>query len=475
MMMTQLPMEAVRTEVYDNILGTIGNTPLVRLNSLTDELRCTIYAKVEFFNPGGSVKDRIGPAIIEEAESSGRLGPGGTIVESTSGNTGVGLAIAAAIKGYKTIFVMPDKMSDEKIQLLRAFGAQVVVTPTAVEPADPRSYYSVAKRIVDETPNAILANQYHNPVNPQAHLESTGPELMAQMGDRLTHLVAGMGTGGTITGVGRYLKQQLPHVKIVGVDPVGSILYELHRSGKEVQAEGYKIEGIGEDFLPTTLDLDVVDHVIQVDDKESFLMTRRLVKEEGIFAGGSCGAAIAGALKFARKHNLGENDTMVVILPDSGSRYLSKIFNDNWMQENGYLDRPRATIRAADISANKKTHTEIVTVRADDIMEDVVALMKQHQISQVPVVDDGGKLKGVVTEVDLLNHMLMADHEHGPGESIASILNPEPLVVKPSTTLESLMQSFKRAGLAVIVDETELVTGILTKIDLLDYLASQAE
>lgn len=466
---------AAGTQVYDNILGTIGKTPLVKLNFLPGELACTVYAKIEFFNPGGSVKDRIGPAIIEDAERSGQLKPGGTIVESTSGNTGVGLAIAAAIKGYQTVFVMPDKMSDEKIQLLRAYGAQVVVTPTAVEPEDPRSYYSVAKRLVEEIPNAILANQYHNPVNPQAHMESTGPELLAQIGDRMTHFVAGMGTGGTITGVGRYLKEHSPHVEIIGVDPIGSILYELHRSGNVVAAEGYKIEGIGEDFLPSTLDLSLIDHVVQVTDRESFLMTRRLVKEEGIFAGGSCGAALAGALKFAREQKLGARDTLVVILPDSGSRYLSKIFNDNWMIENGYLERPRASIRAADIQAAKQTHTEIVTAHPDDVMEDVVALLKTHQISQVPVVDTAGKLQGVVTEVDLLNHMLLTDHDHEPGESIASIIDSEPLVIKPNTTLESLMQSFKKAGLAVIVDETERVTGILTKIDLLDYLAAQTQ
>lgn len=366
-------------------------------------------------------------------------------------------------------------MSEEKIQLLRAYGAQVVVTPTAVEPEDPRSYYSVAKRLVEETPNAILANQYHNPVNPQAHIESTGPELMAQIGDQMTHFVAGMGTGGTITGTGRYLKKHLPNVKIIGVDPIGSILYDLHCTGNVVPAEGYKIEGIGEDFLPSTLDLSVVDHVVQVNDKETFLITRRLVREEGIFAGGSCGAALAGALKYAREQNLGEAHTLVVILPDSGSRYLSKIFNDNWMEENGYLDRPRVSVRAVDIHESKQTHTEIVTVNPQDVMEDVIALLKEYQISQVPVVDEDGKLQGVVTEVDLLNHMLLADHDHGPGEPIASIIDSDPLVIKPSTTLESLMQSFKQVGLAVIVDESEKVIGILTKIDLLDYLSSQVQ
>ncbi|MCB0026403.1 MAG: pyridoxal-phosphate dependent enzyme, partial [Anaerolineales bacterium] len=268
---------AALMSVHQSIMETIGNTPLVRLNSVASDVRCQMLAKVEFFNPGGSVKDRIGPAIIEDAERRGVLKPGGTIVESTSGNTGVGLAIAAAAKGYKCIFVMPDKMSQEKILLLRAFGARVVVTPTAVEPEDPRSYYSVAKRLVEETPGAILANQYHNPVNPQAHFETTGPEIWAQTAGKVTHFVAGMGTGGTISGTGRFLKSQNPRVKVVGVDPIGSILYELHRSGRYTTAESYKVEGIGEDFLPSTTDMSVVDTIVQVNDRESFMMTRRLV------------------------------------------------------------------------------------------------------------------------------------------------------------------------------------------------------
>ncbi len=335
-------------QIHNNILETIGNTPLVRLQSIARGLPGTIVVKVEFFNPGGSVKDRIGWRMIEDAEQSGKLKPGGTIVEATSGNTGLGLAIAAAIKGYRTIFVMPDKMSQEKIQVLRAFGARVVVTPTAVEPDDPRSYYSVADRFVEETPNAILANQYHNPVNPLAHFEATGPEIWEQTAGRITHLVAGMGTGGTISGVGRYLKKKNPDIQIIGVDPIGSILYELHRSGKMVKAESYKVEGIGEDFLPSTTDLDVIDTIVQVSDRESFLMTRRLVREEGIFAGGSCGSAVIGALKYVQDHPLGPDDVMVIVLPDGGARYVSKVFNDNWMRENGFLAQSWTQVRAGD-------------------------------------------------------------------------------------------------------------------------------
>ena len=457
-------------EMYDNILQTIGDTPLVKLNSIANDLPCTILVKVEFFNPGGSVKDRIGPAIIAEAERSGRLKPGGTIVESTSGNTGVGLAIAAAIKGYRTIFVMPDKMSQEKILLLRAFGARVVVTPTAVEPDDPRSYYKVADRLVEETPNAVLANQYHNPENPQAHYDSTGPELWRQTKGRITHFVTGMGTGGTISGTGKYLKEQNPHVKIIGVDPIGSILYELHKSGKYTKAEGYKVEGIGEDFLPSTTDLDVVDEIVQVNDKECFLMTRRLVREEGIFGGGSCGAAVSGAVKYAREHNLGQDDVMVVILPDSGSRYLSKIFDDEWMRENGYLEQSWVDFRAIDVQ-QAKPDDEIITARPTDKMADVVSKMKQYSVSQLPVLDENGRLMGVVTEIDLLNHMLVTNHaSHDPDESIASIVDTNVPTVRPGTSLETLMAIFSQHN-AVIIATEEQVQGILTKIDILDFLS----
>ncbi len=464
--------DPVKMDFHDSILTTIGDTPLVRLNSVTSGVDPLVLAKVEFFNPGGSVKDRIGWPIIEAAEREGRLRPGGTIVEATSGNTGVGLAIAAAIKGYRCIFVMPDKMSQEKILLLRAFGARVVVTPTAVEPEDPRSYYSVARRLVEETPNAILADQYFNPVNPEAHYETTGPEIWAQTAGRITHFITGMGTGGTITGVGRYLKERNPEIQVVGVDPIGSILYELHRSGAYTEAEGYKVEGIGEDFLPGTTDLGIIDEIVQVNDRESLLMARRLVREEGIFCGGSCGSAIAGALKYIQNHRLGPEAVVVVILPDSGSRYLSKVFDDGWMRENGFLDQVWSDIRAVDIQAQKASG-KIYTAQTSDLLRDVVSWMKEHNISQLPVVNEEGRLSGLVSEIDLLNHMLLSDHVHQPDETIEKMINTDVPVVGPNARLETLMTLFSDRPAVVIVDNDDRVEGILTKIDILDYLSSQ--
>ena len=458
-------------QFHESVLTTIGNTPLVRLNAVTGGTDALVLAKLEYFNPGGSVKDRIGWPIVEDAERDGRLRPGGTIVEATSGNTGVGLAIAAALKGYRCIFVMPDKMSQEKILLLRAFGARVIVTPTAVEPDDPRSYSSVARRLVEETPNAILANQYHNPINPQAHYDMTGPEIWAQTGGRITHFVAGMGTGGTITGIGRYLKERNPAVQVIGVDPIGSVLYELHRSGRYTQAEGYKVEGIGEDFLPGTTDLSIIDEIVQVNDRESLLMTRRLVREEGIFGGGSCGAAVVGTLRYVQQHRLGPEAVVVVILPDSGSRYLSKIFDDDWMRENGFLDQVWSDFRAGDIQ-ERKGSGQLYTARNSDRIRDVVAMMKEYNVSQLPVVNGDGRLRGLVSEIDLLNHMLQVDHVHQADETIAEMIDADVPVVGPNTRLETLMNLISNHPAVVIVAD-DRVAGILTKIDILDFLSSQ--
>lgn len=461
-----------KDRVYDDILQTIGKTPLVRLKRLGRNLPCPLYAKVEFFNPGGSVKDRIAVNIIEEAERSSRLKPGGTVVEATSGNTGVGLAIVCAKKGYRSIFVMPDKMSQEKIQLLRAFGAKVVITPTAVAPEDPRSYYCVADRIVAETPNAILANQYHNPENPRSHYLTTGPEIWEQTQGRVTDVVIGMGTGGTISGAGKYLKEQNPKIRIVGVDPVGSLLLETWKQGHisdDLQAKTYKVEGIGEDFLPSTLDLSVIDEVIQVGDKESFLWARRLVREEGIFCGGSSGTAIAAAMRYA--YGLTPDSLVVVVLPDSGTRYLSKFYDDNWMRENSFLETEWSETTLSDVLAVKSMQ-ELITVQADDHMTDVIALLKAHDISQVPVLFPDGRLAGLVTEVDLLKHMLENGHVHSTEETVAEIMSPAGAVFTSSAPLEAALPAIME-GQVALVTEMDRPIGILTKIDLLDYMAQR--
>lgn len=464
--------ESKEKRVFNNILGAVGNTPLVKLERIGKDLPVPLYAKLEFMNPGGSVKDRVGANIIEQAEKRGELKPGGTIVEATSGNTGVGLAIAAALKGYKTIFVMPDKMSNEKILLLRAYGAKVVITPTAVAPEDPRSYYEVAKRFARETPNAILANQYHNPDNPQTHIMTTGPELWEQTDGMVTDVIIGMGTGGTISGVGRYLKEKNPNIKIVGVDIEGSILTEIWQNKGKIPdgayPKTYKVEGIGEDFLPSTTDISVVDWIERAGDKESFLWARQLVRQEGIFAGGSSGSAIAGAVKYCRR--LSGDRLPVVILPDSGSRYLSKFYDDKWMREFGFLSMEFGETALGDLliaKPNKMLHTATI----GDSIRKVVSVMHQNAVSQMPVVGADGTLVGLIEEVDLLNHML-EKHDHSNEEKIDPLIQNAGAVFPPETPLEEAMPSLT-AGYALIIVEHSKPVGILTKIDVLDYVAGK--
>lgn len=460
------PLREAPERIFDSVLEAIGNTPLVRLHGVTRGVDADVLAKLEFLNPGGSVKDRIGPRMIQAAEEAGRLRPGGTIVEATSGNTGVGLAILAAVKGYKTVFVMPDKMSDEKIRLLRAFGARVVITPTAVTPDDPRSYYSVSRRIAEETPNGFYANQYANPANPQAHYATTGPEIWAQTGGKIDLLVAAMGTGGTISGAGRYLKERNPDLRIIGVDPIGSVFYEFFKTGRLPEPRTYKVEGIGEDFLPQTMDFSVVDEVVQVTDRESFVMTRRLVREEGIFCGGSSGTAVVGALKYLRSlPDHGGGRRAVVIFPDSGARYLSKIFSDDWMREHGFLDLALGTV--GDLVRPRPM--ELVTASRADVVSDVIAKMKQYDVSQLPVLEDG-RLVGMISEVDLLNYLLEGSHR--ASDPIEPIIDPAPPVVAPDAPIDTLTDVFLAANAVVVVDHGR-VAGIVTKIDVIDHLAKK--
>lgn len=453
--------------VYDSILDCVGNTPMVKLNTVTHGLKATVYAKLEMFNAAGSVKDRVALNIIKKAEESGALKPGGTIIEATSGNTGAGLAMVAAVRGYKTIFVLPDKQSEEKRAALRAWGARVVVTPTNVEPEDPRSYYSVAKRLVEETPNSFYANQYHNPDNPEAHYLSTGPELYDQLDGKLDVFIGGLGTGGTITGTGKYLKEKNPEIKVVGVDPVGSLYYDYFHTGQLTQPHTYVLEGIGEDFLPSTMDFQYVDDVVRVNDRECFQMTRRLVREEGLYIGGSCGAAMAGALKYLRRVDR-EGLVAVVLLPDSSSKYLSKIFNDEWMRENGFLDEQGGMGTVGDLMADRGRR-ELIGVRPGARVSEVIGVLKLHGISQVPVLDEG-QLRGVVFEKRVLERALEGDRKDVPVEDL---VDASYCTVDADTEVTVLTELFRRFKVAVVLDAANHPVDIITRIDLIDFISSQ--
>ena len=452
------------TGTVADISGAIGNTPLVRLNRLTAGLKADIYCKLGFLNPGGSVKDRIALQIINEAEASGELKPGGTIVEATSGNTGMGLAIIAATRGYKCIFVMPDKQSMEKVKALRAIGAKVIITPTAVEPEDPRSYYSVSTRVARETPNSFYANQYHNPANPTAHYLSTGPEIWTQTNGEIDAFVAGLGTGGTITGTGRYLKEKKPEVQLIGADVKGSVYYDFWKTGEVVDAHSYLVEGIGEDFFPSTADLSIIDKIYQLSDKECFDTTRALARMEGIFAGGSCGAAVKAAIQYAEEINRHAN--IVVLLPDTGMRYLNKVYDDDWLRENGMLDPEEGLGTIRDLLGNKSD--SVYTVQQDAKVRDVIALMKEKGISQVPVMD-GTQLAGIVNESGLLDK-LFTDGEEGLNADVASVANDAFEVADPDAPVGLFNHLFSQ-GKVVIVWERGEVRGLITKIDVIDYLA----
>lgn len=451
-------------EYRESILGTIGNTPLVALNKVNRGLAATLLAKVEFFNPGGSIKDRIGIKILDEAEKKGLLKPGGTIVESTSGNTGMGLAIAAAIKGYRAIFCMPDKMSMEKINLLKAMGAEVVVTPTAVPPDSPDSYYSVARRLARELPNAFLANQYFNDDNPLAHYETTGPEIWRQTAGKITHYIATMGTGGTISGTGRFLKEQNRDVKVIGVDPEGSILREYFYTKNIGEAHPYKVEGIGEDIIPGTTHFQYIDDIVQVNDRESLNMARRLAREEGMLVGGSCGAAMAGSLKYLA--DKGPEVLAVVILPDTGERYLSKVYNDAWMRDNGLLDLEGTTLRSV-LSVKKSDTRGVITVDAGDTVRRALELIRAHDISQIPVLLDG-RVAGSVNENTVMRSVL-----ENPGiqeEKVGRIMEPAMPTLQSTESVREAVSLLQKTP-AILVEENGRPVGILTRVDVIGYVS----
>jgi cystathionine beta-synthase len=450
-------------EALDTFLDAMGDTPLVRLHAVARGVRPTVLAKLEMLNPGGSVKDRIGIRMIEAAERAGSLRPGGTIVEPTSGNTGHGLAIAAAIRGYKCIFVMPDKMSQEKISLLRAYGAEVVICPTAVAPESPESYYRVADRLAEEIPGAFQPNQYFNPENPQAHYETTGPEIWRQTQGKIDVFVAGIGTGGTISGVGRYLKEQSPEILIVGADPEGSVF-----SGDEPRP--YLVEGIGEDFWPGTFDPSVVDRYVRVSDRDSFRIARAVTRQEGILVGGSSGTAVFAALQVARE--LDASKTVVVLLPDSGRQYLSKTYSESWMLQHGMLDRPDVVRVEEVLTAKHTVLPPLITVGAHEKVRQAVDRLQEHDISQAPVVRDDStdvsQFVGSIRDRELLDRIfrdpdaLQAD--------VAEVMAPPIPMVEHDDPIEAAFGELEH-GPAVLVTQAGRVLGVLTRSDLLDFLA----
>ncbi len=452
---------------YNNIIETIGNTPLVRMSRLFAGSKGLVLAKLEMFNPGGSVKDRIGQKMIEDAERRGALKAGGTIVEPTSGNTGMGLAMVGAMKGYRTVFTIPDKMSREKIDMLKAFGARVVVTPTAVPPEHPESYYSVAARIARETPNSVLPNQYANPMNPQAHYETTGPEIWRDTDGKVTHFVCGMGTGGTISGVGKFLKEKNPKVRIVGVDPLGSILKDYFYKKERMKGHPYKIEGIGEDFIPGTTWFEYIDDIVKVSDKEAYLMTRRLAREEGILAGSSSGAALVGAKEVAG--TLGPDDVLVVLLPDGGLRYLSKAHSEEWLKEQGYLEEPLAPLMTI-VQTKGGALPHVVTVDVAAKVREAVDIMSQYGISQLPVVDTGimiGSLREEVLMKALLDNPKMYD------EYVAKVMEKPFPLVEPGADLDTVYKLLLHGTPAVVVGAENRLEGIITRSDVIHYLAGR--
>ncbi len=459
--------------IHDSILGAIGNTPIVRLNRVADGVAAHVFAKLEFTNPGGSIKDRIGFWMIDDAEKSGALKPGGTIIEGTSGNTGVGLAMVAAIRGYKCVFILPDKMSQEKIKNLRAFGAKVVVTPTAVEPDDPRSYYSVSRRLAQEIPNSLYIDQYNNLSNRDYHYQNTGPEILIQM-PHLDVFIAGIGTGGTISGIGRYLKENKPGVEIVAVDPIGSIVHEMFKTGEnKTPAEGYLIEGIGEDFIPANYDFAQIDDMVQVGDKESFLKTRELLTSEGIYAGVSSGAAVVGALKWIRRQGRRlDGKNILIIFPDSGNRYSSKVYDDDWMRDVGFLESKTGNVGEL-LRALDKKPDDLIRAHQDDKVSAIIAQLSAAGVSQLPVLDENGWIKGIVRESVILKALF---NQHiKVDDAIGDVLDTSVEYVTVGDSIERISKLVTEGKVPLVTDpdDGDRLLGIITDIDLLNFLGSR--
>lgn len=445
----------------NNILETIGNTPLVKLNKIVAEIDALVLAKVETFNPGNSVKDRMAVKMIEDAEADGRLKPGGTIIEGTSGNTGMGLALVAIVKGYKLICVISDKQSKEKMDILRAVGAKVVVCPTDVEPTDPRSYYSVSKRLAEETPNSWYVNQYDNMSNSLAHYEQTGPEIWKQTDGKITHFVVGVGTGGTISGVGKYLKEQNPNIKIWGIDTYGSVFKKYHETGifDENEIYSYITEGIGEDILPKNVDFSLIDGFTKVTDKDAAVYTRKIALEEGIFVGNSAGACIKGLLQL--KEHFKPEDVVVVLFHDSGSRYVGKMFNDDWMRERGFLEE---NVTKAEDVIKDHIDKELIVVRTEELVSHAIERMRKYKISQIPVVDINGFV-GSVDETDLFRSYV-AD-KNVAEKPIKEVMGKPFPIVKLGTPIEEVSKLFSKENDAVLVDLGNGHHHIITKYDII--------
>lgn len=449
---------------YENILQTIGKTPLVQLNTITQKIESPIYAKIEYLNPGGSTKDRIALTMIEAAEKAGLLQPGGTIIEATAGNTGVGLALIAAVKKYRCIFVMPDKMSQDKINLLKAYGAEVVVTPTSVPPDSPESYNGVAERLAKEIPGAYRPNQFENPNNPLAHYLTTGPEIWSDSEGKVDVFVAGMGTGGTISGVAKYLKEQNPNIMIIGADPEGSIL-----SGDTPKP--YKVEGIGEDFIPKTFNRQLVDEMIRITDKESFNMARRLAREEGLLVGGSCGTAVAAALKYATR--LTQPKYIVVLLPDTGRNYINKIYSDIWMQENGFWEgKIIKSIKLGEILSQKTDFPSLVAVSPRDTLSQATVLLQQLNISQLPVIDNN-QVVGSLNEASLMK--FLHDGINFSNQNVLAVMGKPLPILDEDVDISEAYRVLLSGTTGIIIKRHNVPIGLITRADLIRYWISQTQ